>query len=150
MKVFVAADHNGYDMKKDVLLFLQQLGTEPVAIGSEEFDAEDDYPLIARDAVLEVLGSDDSDPRAILLCGSGQGVAIAANRFKGIRAIVVGDSTEAKIARNDDDANVLCLPARIMDGNGMLWQDIIETWVKTPFAAAPRYIRRINQLDELV
>lgn len=149
MKIFVAADHNGFNMKKDVLLFLQQMGIEYADICDREFDAEDDYPLIARDTVLEVLGSDDSDPRAILLCGSGQGVAIAANRFKGIRAIVVGDSTEAKIARNDDDANVLCLPARVMDGNDALWQDIIETWIKTPFAAATRYVRRINQLDEL-
>jgi ribose 5-phosphate isomerase B len=116
-------------------------------VGDTELNPEDDFPQFAKEAVLKVLASDDA--RAILLCGGGQGMCMAANRFKGIRAAVIWDSTEARMARNDNDSNVLCLPARILEGQPALWQDIIDTWLSTPFAAAMRFKRRNKELDEL-
>jgi ribose 5-phosphate isomerase B len=101
-------------------------------------------------AALKVLGEDDGDARAILLCGGGQGMAMAANRFNGIRASVVWDAFEAKMTRNDNDSNILCLPSRVLeerDDDG--WQGIVETWLNTPFANAVRFRRRNAQLDEL-
>jgi sugar-phosphate isomerases, RpiB/LacA/LacB family len=148
MKIFVAADHNGFRMKEKVVEYLRGKNLDIVDLGDKELNPDDDFPIFARMASLEVLSSDDSDPRAILICGGGQGMAMAANRFKGIRAAVAWDSTEAKMTRNDNDSNVLCLPARVLEENDTLWKDIIDTWCETPFSAAPRYIRRNGQIDE--
>lgn len=77
-------------------------------------------------------------------------MAMAANRFRGIRAAVIWDSLEARECRNDNDSNVLCLPARVVDPKGEEndnWQDIIDTWLSTPFAGAERYRRRNAELD---
>lgn len=116
--------------------------------GNVQFDPNDDFPQIAQMAVLKVLGEPTKeDPRAILICGGGQGVAMASNRFRGIRASVIWDSHEAKMTRNDNDSNVLCLPARILDDDAELWKDVIDTWLTTPFADAPRYRRRNEELD---
>ena len=78
-------------------------------------------------------------------------MAMAANRIKGVRAIVASSVSDAHYGRNDNDANVLCLPARILDKqwNEALWQDIVDAFLKTPFAGAERYIRRNRELDEL-
>ena len=101
-------------------------------------------------AALKVLGDDDgNDPRAILLCGGGQGMAMAANRFRGIRASVIWDEYEAKMTRNDNDSNILCLPSRVLEKDEPEWKAIIDTWLETPFAAAPRYKRRNAQIDEV-
>jgi len=149
MIVFVGADHNGFRMKEQILGYLAMRGVSHVDVGDKELNPEDDFPHFARAAVLELLSSEDSDPRAILVCGSGQGMSMAANRFKGVRASVVWDTTEARTTRNDNDSNVLCLPAIALEGKDDLWKDIIDTWLKTPFAAAPRYVRRNNELDEM-
>ena len=74
-------------------------------------------------------------------------MAMAANRFRGIRASVVWDAFEAKMTRNDNDSNVLCLPSRVLDEGD--WEGIIETWLSTPFAGAVRFKRRNAQIDEL-
>jgi ribose 5-phosphate isomerase B len=76
-------------------------------------------------------------------------MAMAANRFRGIRAAVIWDEFEAKMTRNDNDSNVLSLPSRLLEHDESEWQAIIDTWLETPFAAAERYIRRNRQLDEL-
>lgn len=114
-----------------------------------EYDPEDDFPEFAQRAALKVLGEvDDADPRAILICGGGQGMCMAANRYRGIRASVIWDEHEAKMTRNDNDSNVLCLPARVVEEDDK-WQAIVDTWLETPFAGAARYTRRNQQLDML-
>jgi ribose 5-phosphate isomerase B len=74
---------------------------------------------------------------------------MAANRFHGIRASVIWDEYEAKMTRNDNDSNVLCLPSRLLEDDDALWQKILDTWLETPFANAARFVRRNRQLDEL-
>ena len=118
-------------------------------VGDKTLDPNDDFPEFAQVAALRIIGSDDSDPRGILICGGGQGMAMAANRFRGIRASVIWDAFEARETRNDNDSNMLCLPARVLENDDNLWQSIIETWINTPFAAAPKYKRRNAQIDEL-
>ena len=77
-------------------------------------------------------------------------MAIAANRFRGIRASVIWDAHEAKMTRNDDDSNVLCLPARVLQNSeDGVWQGILEAWLSTRFAGAARFKRRIAQIDEV-
>lgn len=149
MKIFLGADHQGFHMKEEVFAYLAKRGYETVDMGDKVLDPNDDFPEFAQGVALQIIASDDKDPRGILLCGGGQGMAMAANRFKGIRASVVWDAYEAKMTRNDNDSNVLCLPSRVLSHDDAGWQGIIETWLATPFAGAARYKRRNAELDEL-
>ncbi|QQG51281.1 MAG: RpiB/LacA/LacB family sugar-phosphate isomerase [Candidatus Saccharibacteria bacterium] len=149
MKIYLGADHQGFAMKEQVFAYLAKRGHDVEDVGDREFKPDDDFPEFAQMAALKVLGDEDKDPRAILICGGGQGMCMAANRFRGIRASVIWDAYEAKMTRNDNDSNVLCLPARILEKDEQEWQDIIDTWLTTPFASAPRYKRRNMQIDEL-
>jgi ribose 5-phosphate isomerase B len=149
MKIFLGSDHNGYHLKEKLFAYLAKHGYEVEDVGDRTPEPSDDFTDFAQAAALKVLG-EEGDPRAILLCGGGQGMAMAANRFRGIRASVVWDAYEAKMTRNDNDSNILCIPSRIFDETeDSAWQGILETWLNTPFADAPRYRRRNAQLDEL-
>jgi ribose 5-phosphate isomerase B len=148
MKIFIGSDHMGFHLKEKVFAYLAKHGYEVEDVGDETLDPNDDFPEFAQAAAIKVIGSTDADPRAILLCGGGQGMAIAANRFRGIRASVIWDAFEAKMTRNDNDCNVLCLPARVLENDEKAWEGILETWLNTPFAAAVRYKRRNAQIDE--
>lgn len=149
MKIFLGSDHNGFHMKEKVFAYLVKHGYDVQDVGDEQLDPDDDFPQFAQAASLKVLGEEEGEGRAILLCGGGQGMAMTANRFKGIRASVVWDAFEAKMTRNDNDSNVLALPSRILENDDGTWEGIIETWLSTPFASAPRYKRRNAQIDEL-
>ena len=148
MKIYLGSDHNGFHLKEEVFAYLSKRGFDVEDVGDKELDKDDDFPQFAQLAVLKVLGDEDEDARAILLCGGGQGMCMAANRFRGIRASVIWDEYEAKMTRNDNDSNVLCLPSRVLE-NGIEWQSIVDTWLDTPFAKAERFKRRNRQLDEL-
>lgn len=148
MKIYLGSDHNGFHMKEALFAYLVKRGYQVEDVGDQELDPDDDFPQFAQLAATRLLGDNDPDTRAILLCGSGQGMCMAANRFNGIRASVVWDEEEARITRNDNDSNVLCLPARVLKDQPETWQNIVDTWLKTPFANAPRYRRRNMQLDE--
>lgn len=149
MKIYLGADHQGFAMKEKVFAYLAKRGYDVEDVGDKELDPADDFPEFAQMAALKVLGEETSDPRAILLCGGGQGMCMAANRFRGIRASVIWDAFEAKMTRNDNDSNVLCLPSRVLEDDESTWKDILDTWLKTPFADAPRFKRRNAQIDEL-
>ncbi len=147
MKLFIGADHNGFEMKQLLLEELARAGYEVIDAGDKTLKPEDDFPQFAARAIAALKASDDQDARAILICGSGQGMCMAANRFKGIRASLVWDVEEARASRNDDDSNVLCLPARYMTNNEAV--KLAEAWLSTAFAGAPRFKRRIKELDQL-
>lgn len=147
MKIYIGADHNGFDLKDKLRKFLERSGHEVVDEGDKRLDPDDDFPQFAGRAVSALLADDDRDARGLLICGSGQGMCMAANRFKGVRASLCWNLTEARAARNDDDSNVLCLSAQSQDEASA--QAIVTTWLSTPFAGASRYKRRIEQLDNL-
>lgn len=150
MKLFIGSDHGGFLLKEKLEAYLSKRGVAWEDVGNKELDPHDDFPQFAQVAALKVLGEQDKDdPRAILICTGGQGMAMAANRFRGIRAAVIWDSFEARECRNDNDSNVLCLPARVLDDDAKLWKDVVDTWLSTPFAGAARYKRRNQDLDEL-
>lgn len=149
MKIFLGTDHQGFHLKEKLFAYLAKRGYDVEDVSSGELDPADDFPEFAQAAAIKLIGGEPDD-RAILLCGGGQGMAMAANRFRGIRASVIWDAFEAKMTRNDNDSNVLCLPARIFeDQQDAVWQGVVETWLSTPFAGAVRYKRRNAQLDEL-
>ena len=149
MKIYLGADHQGFHLKEQVFAYLVKRGYDVEDVGGRTLDPTDDFPVFAQAAALKILGSHEADPRGILICGGGQGVAMAANRFKGIRASVIWDAFEAKMTRYDNDSNVLCLPARIVGNDVGVWEGIIETWLNTAFADATRFRRRNAELDEL-
>ena len=146
MKLYMGADHNGFAMKAELTQALRAAGYDVIDEGDKLLKPDDDFPQFAERAARALLASDDPEAKAILICGSGQGMCIAANRFKGIRASLCWDVEEAHAARNDDDSNVLCLPARHMDTQTAI--RIAEAWLATPFAGASRFKRRIAQLDQ--
>lgn len=153
MKIFLGSDHGGFYLKEKVEAYLAKRGYDFEDVGDKELDLDDDFPQFAAQAAVKVLGEEEkTDPRAILICKGGQGMAMAANRFSGIRAVVVTSPQEARESRNDNNSNILCLPARLLDAPGddlELWKDIVDTWLSTKFSGAPRFVRRNRQLDEL-
>jgi len=146
MKIYIGADHNGFDLKQTLTEELTRAGYTVVDDGSER-NPEDDFPIIAAKVIASMKASDDNDARGILICGSGQGMCMAANRYKGIRSSLVWSVEEARASRNDDDSNVLCLPARYVNAADAL--RLAEAWLSTAFAGAPRYKRRIKELDQM-
>jgi len=147
MKIFIGADHQGFNLKAELINMLTASGYKVVDEGDKQLMPDDDFPQFAARTTRALLASSGLDDKAILICGSGQGMAMAANRFKGIRASLIWDATSAYDARNDDDSNVLCLPAAILKSDRA--NAIVQTWLTTPFAAAARYQRRIKELDEI-
>jgi ribose 5-phosphate isomerase B len=147
MKIYLGADHNGYDLKAKLRVFLERSGHEVIDEGDAERRQDDDFPQFAGRVCSKLLDADDTDAKGILICGSGQGMCMAANRFKGIRASLCWNNREARAARNDDDSNVLCLSA--IDTDADKAQAIVQTWLNTPFAGAARFKRRLQELDNL-
>lgn len=145
MKIFIGADHNGFEIKEKLEGYLTLEGHEVVDQGDIDLKPDDDFPMYAANVATAVLA--EAGSKGILLCGSGQGVCMAANRYKGIRASLVWDQDEAKSSRNDDDANIICLPASKLTYEQA--EKLVDIWLATPFAGAARYQRRIKQLDEL-
>lgn len=150
MKVYLGSDHAGFDLKEHVFAYLAKRGINIEDVGGRTLDPGDDFPQFAQRAAIKIIGDEDPDVRAILICGGGQGMAMAANRFRGIRASVIWDAEEARMTRNDNDSNILCLPARVLQREDeAVWQDIIDTWLHTPFAEAVRFKRRNAEIDEI-
>ncbi|MDB5185884.1 MAG: Sugar-phosphate isomerase, RpiB/LacA/LacB family [Candidatus Saccharibacteria bacterium] len=147
MKIFVGADHNGFYLRNALIVYLQKAGYDVVDDGDARLDPENDFPVYAQKVVQDILSSEDDDARGILICGSGQGMCMAANRFKGIRACLAYDRESARSSRNDDNANILCLPAHVLENNNI--NVVVETFLNTPFANAPRFVRRLQEMDQL-
>lgn len=149
MKIFLGADHNGFVFKNQLHDYLLKQGYDVVDEGDGTRDPEDDFPQFAGRVVqgMRGVGADASEVRGILICGSGQGMCMAANRFKGVRAALAFDQEEARASRNDEDSNVLCLSSRYSDFDTNI--GILHTWLMTPFAGANRYKRRLQELDEM-
>ena len=147
MKIFIGADHNGFYLRNALIKYLNKAGYDVADDGNAKLDPQDDFPIITSRVVNDVLASDDDDPRGILICGSGQGMCMAANRHRGIRACMGYDRASVKATRNDEDSNILCLAARVLEKDTA--NLLVETWLNTPFSHVGRYQRRIKELDEL-
>lgn len=147
MKIYLGSDHGGFDLKQLLIHWLQeQEGHEVEDVGDKRLDPDDDYPQFAQKAAMKLLAG-NSDDRAILACRGGQGMCMAANRFKGIRAAVCWDEASARKSREDNDSNVLCIPSDALSVNEV--KDIVHAWLLTPFSSAPRHQRRIQELDDM-
>ncbi|MBR2830764.1 RpiB/LacA/LacB family sugar-phosphate isomerase [Candidatus Saccharibacteria bacterium] len=143
MEVFVGADYRGFELKESLKRFLAEKGFSVVDEGAYERSEGDDFnePAIkVATAVRENLGS-----RGILICDSAHGMTMQANRFRGVRAAHAGSVESAKLAREHDDANVLCLSAHFVGPEEA--EKITEAFLTTDFVELERRVRRINRLD---
>ncbi len=144
MEVFVGSDYRGFERKQELLKFLAKKNYNVTDEGAYEYREGDDFndPAVAvAKAVRE-----SNSARGILICGSAHGVTIQANRFKGIRAAHCDTTESARLAREHDDANILCLSAQFVDNTNM--HEIVDTFLETNFLNLERRVRRINRLDE--
>ena len=144
MKIHLATDHAGLQLKNAIKDYLIEKGHEVTDHGAHEYDAQDDYPDFIFPCARAVAANPEN--RGIILGGSGQGEAMAANRIKGVRAAVYyGEEREiARLSREHNNANVLSLGARFISEQEIY--DIIETWLDEPFEGR-RHQRRIDKLD---
>lgn len=149
MKIYIAADHRGFERKELLKEQLEKLKFKVVDLGDTKFDANDDFTEFAQNVCMAVLAdeAEEIDVRGILICGSGQGMAMAANRFRGIRACLAFSEHQAMAARREEDSNVLCLSSEHLTLEKTI--SIVEFWLNTKFLKQQRYIRRIYELDRL-
>lgn len=145
MKIFLGADHGGYELKNAVYEHLVHSGHDVEDLGAKTLEPGDDFPQYAFTVATKVLGEDDS--RGLLFCKRANGMAMASNRLMGIRAAIGWDMESAIESREDNDANILCVPSLMLDPESTF--DIIDKWLETKFEAKDRYIRRNKQIDEL-
>jgi ribose 5-phosphate isomerase B len=138
LKVAIGCDHGGIDLKKDIIAVLRELGHEVEDQGSNSSDSVD-YPSFAR-AVSTLVQAGECE-RGILICGTGIGMSMAANRIPGIRAALCHEMFSARMSREHNDANILCLGARVT-GPGLA-QEIVRTWMTSDFSGG-RHQRRID------
>tara|TARA_B100001250_G_scaffold72602_1_gene59132 strand:+ start:111 stop:548 length:438 start_codon:yes stop_codon:yes gene_type:complete len=145
MKIFIASDHAGFELKKYIINALTELNHELEDCGALVFDPLDDYPDFIIPAAKKVASNINS--KGIILGGSGQGEAIAANRIKGIRAAVYygGPREIIKLSRMHNNANILSLGARFIEKENII--DIITQWLSEPFEGG-RHEQRIKKLDD--
>ena len=142
MKITIGADHAGYEMKRQLVEFVEKLGHSVHDVGTFKPEKPDDYPDYAI-LVAEDIRSGQAE-RGILVCGSGVGVSVAANKFKGIRAGLCHDHYSAHQGVEHDDMNVLVLGSRII--GPMLAQDAVEAFLKASFSGEERHVRRLNKV----
>ncbi len=143
LPVAIAADHGGFKAKSDLAVRLEQSGRRVIDCGPCEFDAADDYPDFGAPAARAVAVGEAG--AAILICRSGIGMGMTANRFHGVRAVVAASAEAARISREHNASNVLVLPGDALDA-GAMWK-IAEAWLATPFSGDERHLRRLQKLE---
>lgn len=143
MKIFIGSDHGGYNLKSAIINFLQENNYDFEDVGTFS-DASCDYPPIAEKVAQNVI---KNSSKGILVCGTGIGMSIAANKFKGIRAALCSDTFSARLTREHNDSNILCLGERTI-GTGLAL-DIVKIWLETDFSNNDRHINRINLIKQI-
>ncbi|MET0928912.1 MAG: ribose-5-phosphate isomerase [Aeromicrobium sp.] len=142
MRIHIAADHAGFELKTHLIAWLSANGYEPVDHGAHEYDAEDDYPPFCVAAAAAAVAEPDS--LAIVIGGSGNGEQIAANKVKGARAALAWSTETASLARQHNDAQIVSVGARMHTADEAT--AIVETFLTTPWSGADRHQRRIDML----
>ena len=145
MKIAIAADHGGFPLKQAVLELAKQLGHQASDLGAHQLDPQDDYPDFAR-YVAQAIQHGQAE-RGIILCGSGVGASVAANKHAGVRAAVCHDAYSAHQGVEHDDLNVLCLGARVI--GDQLAGELVKAFLSAHFSGEPRHRRRLEKVAGL-
>ncbi len=145
MKIAIASDHAGYPLKEPIMELLQSIGHEVLDLGAHQVDPDDDYPDYAR-YVGQAIQHEQAE-RGILICGSGIGACVAANKLKGVRAGVCHDTYTAHQSVEHDDVNILCVGARIV--GICLAEEVVRSFVGAAFSGEPRHARRLEKINAI-
>ena len=140
-KIAIGCDHGGFNLKNKIIEYLSKKGVEVKDFGTYTIESCD-YPVIAKEVAQEVAAGNFDN--GILVCGTGLGMSIVANKVKGIRAVTCFDATTARMSKSHNNANILCLGERIT--GEYLALDIVETWLKTDFEGG-RHKRRVDMFE---
>ena len=142
MKIYIGADHNGFKLKEKLKKTLTKDGYKIKDLGNTKYQPTDDYPDYARKVSKWV--AEDKQGMGIVICGSGQGMCMVANKYKGIRAALGWSLSVAKKSRQDDDSNINFLPAWYISQAQAI--KIVHTWLNTPFSKLARHKRRVKKI----
>ncbi|PZC42953.1 MAG: ribose 5-phosphate isomerase B [Chloroflexi bacterium] len=145
MRISVAADHNGYELKNEISEILKRAGHDVIDIGPHSLDPLDDYPDYAK-PLAESVSSGETN-RGIMVCGSGVGASVAANKVKGVRAAVCHDIYSAHQGVEHDNMNVLCLGSRIV-GTEVV-RELVSAFISAAYTNEERHARRLNKVIEM-
>ena len=141
-KILIASDHGGFKLKSEIIKYIKELGLDIEDFGCYNTESCD-YPVYAKLVAEKIIEDKSEDIKGILVCGTGIGMSIAANRYKGIRASHCTDTFSARMTRMHNDSNILCLGERIT-GVGLAI-DIVDIWLNTPFEGG-RHQKRIDMI----
>ncbi|MBD3318335.1 RpiB/LacA/LacB family sugar-phosphate isomerase [Candidatus Woesearchaeota archaeon] len=144
MKVILGADHAGFALKEHLKKYLSAKGYDVIDLGATVLKPRDDYPDYAARVAKRVVKHNEP---GILVCGSSEGVCIAANKFKGIRAVSAWSKKVAKLSREHDNANILCLSGWLLSKEKA--SGIADTFLSTAFSKEPRHVRRLKKIEKL-
>ena len=144
MKIGIGNDHSALELKKEIIDFLKEKGHEVVDYGTNTSESCD-YPVYGEIVANAVAGGEVD--RGILICGTGLGISLAANKVKGIRAAVCSESFTAKMSREHNDCNILAFGARVVGAE--LAKMIVDVWVSTEFSGAERHQKRVNMIMDI-
>jgi RpiB/LacA/LacB family sugar-phosphate isomerase len=142
--IYIGSDHRGFELKNEVRDFLRSEGYRVEDVGAHEYDRRDDYLDYAAKACSKVLLN---NAKAVLFCGAGQGMTIAANKHRGIRAAPCWDVDSARRAKEHVDANVICISAEFTEQGAA--REIVSTWLESRFLRKKRYVRRVRALNQM-
>ena len=143
MKIALGSDHGGYDLKQEVIKYLDEHGIEWKDYGCDSKESCD-YPAFGR-AAAEAVASGECD-KGIVICTTGIGISIVANKVRGIRCALCADTVSARLTREHNDANLLAMGAGIVGRNLAL--GIVETFLSTPFSGEEKHVRRVKAIEE--
>ena len=142
MKILIASDHGGLRLKNELVGLLEKAGHAVEDLGTKT-EASCDYPDFAHQVAKGV--ADGASERGILVCGTGVGMSIAANRHAGVRAVVCSDTYTATLSRSHNDANILCIGERVV-GSGLAWE-IVSAWLAEPASSEERHTKRRSKIE---
>lgn len=144
--IYLGADHRGYKLKESLKIYLKELNFEFEDLGALEIVPDDDYPDYSI-KVAQKVSQNPKENLGILICGSGIGVDIVANKFKDVRSGLIFNPEQARMSRNDDNTNVLSLSADFIEQD--LAKEIVRIWLETPFSWLERHARRLEKIKEI-
>lgn len=145
MQIYIASDHGGFELKNVFVKYLKSLRHIVEDFGPKHLEMSDDYPTYAVPAIHAV--QKDTDSLGILICRNGVGVSILANKFKNIRCALSWAEGHIKTAREDDNVNILAIPADYVDGKTA--KSILDTYLRTNFSGAERHVRRLAAIQKV-
>jgi len=147
MTIYLGADHRGFKLKETLKQLLQEAGYKDIVdLGNTKYDKDDDYPDFGIEVAKKV-SLDPKNSRGILLCGSGVGMDIIANRYPNVRSVLAMIPDQATTSRKDDDSNVLSLGADFVSENEV--KKIVTVWLQTDFSGEERHRRRLQKIDSI-